>query len=243
MKRKLCLMIMCLGMLLVSACGAKETGYQKIVDEYAKLFLAADEDGKIMWDGLELIGDYLNGNLEQKDAISNLREKIDTLYERMDGVQTYSVDSEFSETLEEYGILPEEFELLGNSRKTWIQDSVSMLEFLQEYLVNAEVTTDDYAELQFFHELYVKIEECERAYFYYACINYWFAEWDEEQTAYVQAQVIDKLQAYYSEEYTWETSRAMTEEKTMLYLDEMEEYMNLMAERIGVLNTEMMEAE
>lgn len=238
--------MICVCMLLLSflpACqGGVDDDCNEIVQEYAGLFLQMDEDGYLYSTALEAVGDYLDGDISQTEAMETLDDIMDEIENRRDSVETYTVSSGMSTLLEDYGIMPEEFESFGNMRDSDLYHYIVSLETIYSCLLYAEEFSFEYENLSYYYELDTGIHESERGYYYYGCLNYWFAEWEEDQVELVREQVIDQLKDYLPESYTWETDPDVIEQKVMLYLDEVEEYSVSLTEHIGEQNTQLYEA-
>ncbi|MCD8133553.1 MAG: hypothetical protein LUE19_06840 [Clostridiales bacterium] len=219
---------------VLSACqGTVNDDCQEIVQEYAGLFLEMDEDGYLYSSALEAVGDYLSGDTSQTEALETLDAVMEEMEDRRDSVGTYTVSSEMSALLEDYGIMPEEFESFGNTRDSDLYNYLLSLETVYGCLLYAEEFSFQYENLSYYYELDTGIHESERGYYYYGCLNYWFAEWEEEQVDLVREQVINQLKDYLPETYIWETDPDVVEQKVMLYLDEVEAYLENMTERLG----------
>lgn len=246
MKKKWILLAVCLLVLEnVPACSQKEethseeknmeeTGdYQTIVDEHARLFLPMDQDGSVYDAALEKVGRYITGKIAQAEALEILQDTVETFRDEKEGLEAYTVSEEFGSLLMEYGILPEEFEAFGNSREPQLQSYLTDLESISGYLENADEYAYQYRSVVFWHDLCETLQDSHRGYYYYSGVNYWFAGWKDSQTAYVQEQVIDRLESYIPEGCTWETDREVIEQKTMHYLDLADDCVELAAEFEG----------
>ncbi|MCD7922162.1 MAG: hypothetical protein LUG27_06960 [Clostridiales bacterium] len=187
-----------------------------------------------------ITGDFLEEE-ETPDEKKNVTEPysdtieaaMEEMEDRRDSVGTYTVSSEMSALLEDYGIMPEEVESFGNTRDSDLYNYLLSLETVYGCFLYAEEFSFQYENLSYYYELDMGIHESERGYYYYGCLNYWFAEWEEEQVDLVREQVIDQLKDYLPETYTWETDPDVVEQKVMLYLDEVEAYLENMTERLG----------
>ncbi len=223
---------------IMTGCGSSsqeaESGdFRVIVDEYASVYLPMDEDGYIYETALDTVGDYLSGNAASDETLAEVESTIDELYERLAGIEDYDTDSEFGALLEEYDIIPEEFEAFANYRSVDLQSYAIDLETVAMYLEYAEVYEYDYEQVVFWHELLDAILEAEKGYYYYGCQNYWFAGWDEEQLAYVDEKATSELQSYISDSFYWEEDRDVAEQLAMRYLDTVDEYLSLEAEHLA----------
>lgn len=87
---------------------AKES-YQSIVEEYKKIFLTMD-DVSYQYDCvLAAIGDYLDEKADHSDTVETVKNITDTLKEKKDSMEEYTLDDKLSDLLEEYGIFEETF--------------------------------------------------------------------------------------------------------------------------------------
>ena len=134
MKKKTGIIATCLaaGLLTGSIQISAKEDYQKIVEEYQKIFLAMD-DASYQYDCiLAEIKDYIEGKSDISDAKDNVKNIISTLKEKKENLEEYTLDDELSDLLEEYDILPEEFEAFGRSQEDELIDTISDAEELLE---------------------------------------------------------------------------------------------------------------
>ena len=129
--------------------------------------------------------------------------------------------------------LPEEFEAFGRSQEDEFTDAISDMEELSEYLEYAEDSMDDYDRLVEAYGQYKDIQDYMKGVNYYANFNYWFAEWDEEMTEYVQKEVTSEIKSCISEDFVWENDRDVVERKAMRYMDDLEDYIEVLAKNTG----------
>ena len=245
MKKKICIVTLCLmtgslaGVCPVSA----EEGYQSIVEEYKKIFLTMD-DVSYQYDCvLAAVGDYLDEKSNHSDTVETVNNITDTLKEKKDSLEEYTLDDKLSDLLEEYGILPEEFEAFGRSQEDEFTDTISDIEELTEYLEYAEDSEDDYDRLAVAYEEYKDIQDYMKGVNYYTNFNYWFAEWDEEMTDYVQKEVTPEIKSCISEDFVWENDRDVVERKAMRYMDDLEDYIEVLAKHTGEARERKLEIE
>ncbi|MCC8028201.1 MAG: hypothetical protein LIO75_00065 [Lachnospiraceae bacterium] len=226
---------------VLPACqGAADDDCGEIVQEYASLFLEMDGDGYLYSQALEAAGDYLSGDVSQAEALETMDTVMDEMEDRRDSVEEYTVSSEMSVLLEAYGIMPEEFESFANTRDSDLYSYLISLETVRGCLLYAEEFAFEYENLSYYYELDTGIHESERGYYYYGCLNYWFAEWEEEQVDLVREQVISQMKDYLPSSYTWETDPDVVEQKAMLYLDEVEAYKESLTEHLGEQKEDLM---
>ena len=148
-------------------------------------------------------------------------------------MEEYTLDDKLSDLLEEYDILPEEFEAFGRSQEDELIDTISDAEELFEYLIYSEKSDEMYEDLEKAYKSYKEIQDYMRGVNYYANFNYWFAEWDEEMTAYIQEQVTPELKSCVSKDFVWENDRDVVERKAMRYMDDLEDYIAVLAKQNG----------
>ena len=235
MKKKTGTIVICFAAgILTGVCpvSAKES-YQSIVEEYKKIFLTMD-DVSYQYDCvLAAIGDYVEQKADYSDTTKTVENIIGSLKEEKDNLEDYTLDDEMSDLLEEYGILPEEFEAFGRSQEDEFTDAISDMEELSEYLEYAEDSMDDYDRLVEAYGQYKDIQDYMKGVNYYANFNYWFAEWDEEMTEYVQKEVTPEIKSCISEDFVWENDRDVVERKAMRYMDDLEDYIEVLAKNTG----------
>lgn len=225
--------------MFAAGCGVKEKedvlgqAYQAVVEEHAKIFLPIDGDSAV-YDGVLLsVGNYLNGEADRESTLKDVDGAVKQLQDAEEGLEKYELPTGMAALLEECGILPEEFEMFGNSRGMQLETYIQDLESLREHLEHAEEFDFEYEEVKFWHDIYGKVQESNRGYYYYGSVNYWFAGWDAEQAAYVQKQVINKLESCLPENRSWETDREIAEQKANRYLDDIEESLRVISEHLA----------
>lgn len=216
-----------------SQSGEQTADYRTIVEEYASIFLPIDED-KYLYDcAIGTVGKYISGEENQENALKAVDDVVQELSDRKDKIENYTASTEMTKLMTAYGILPEEFEAFGNSRKANLTSDMIDLQALCEHLKNAEEFDFEHEEVVFWHDLNKAIQDSERGYYYYGCVNYWFSDWDEESVAYVQEHVVNQLKSCLPDTYAWETDKEVIEQKAMRYLDSVEEYLKLAVEHEG----------
>ena len=230
-------------LLPASAYGAEE-GYREIVDDYAEIMLAMDQDSAAVDQVLEAVEGYLenSGKENLQNAIDLAGQSRETFEELADSGETYVMEEEFAALLTEYGILPEEYEINAQMRNSawigYIQDMKTLEYYLQAE--NGEYPMRE--ELEFVWERQIAIQELNRDY--YGCtVNYWFAEWEEDTLPYIQEKLLDQFQSFRTENMNWETSRGAVEEKMGIYLNQAEEELNLWTEYLGEKQEELYQME
>ena len=245
MKKKIYMIAACMaaGSLTGSCPVSAREGYQSIVEEYKKIFLVMDEVSYEYDCVLTAIGDYVEKKADHSDTTETVKNIIDTLKEQKDNLEVYTLDDEMSDLLEEYGILPEEFEAFGRSQEDEFTDTISDMEELLEYLSYAEDSENDYDRLVNAYKEYKDIQESMKGVNYYANYNYWFAEWNEEETAYVQENVTPEIKSCISKDFVWENERDVVERKAMRYMDDLEDYIDVLAKHTGEARERQMEME
>ncbi|MCD8118333.1 MAG: hypothetical protein LUE29_02360 [Lachnospiraceae bacterium] len=213
--------------------------FQDIIAEYLPIILDYDSYGVQFDLALSAVESYLDGTLSLADTEAEIEAVCLTLTEYCRNLTDYTVSAELSRALQDHGILPEDFEYFADLRADQASEYLSDLDFLDFYLPYADDYDFDLQEVSFWFELHSTIQEAYRGYYFYGSVNYWFAEWDEEQTACVQEEVIPLLASYIPETYVWETSQTASEEKAMSYLDILEDCVAMDAEHLGGLIEEL----
>ncbi|MEY8428268.1 hypothetical protein AALA00_11250 [Lachnospiraceae bacterium 46-15] len=228
--------LMCM---FAAGCDAKEKeealgqAYQAVVEEHAKIFLPIDGDSA-EYDGVILsVGRYLNQEADRESTLKEVDGAVKQFQKAEEHLEKYELPSEMPALLEECGIIPEEFEMFGNSRGSQLETYIQDLKSLREHLEHAEEFDFEYEEVKFWHDIYGKVQESNKGYYYYGSVNYWFAGWDAEQAAYVQEHVIDKLESCLPENRSWETEREIVEQKANRYLDDIEESLGVISEHLA----------
>lgn len=248
----------CLG-----GCGAadgSDSSYQILADDFAAVMLAQDQDSKAYDQALEVVSRYLE-TMSQED-LDSARKALDgtvgQMNEELKGIISYEVNSEISDILKKYGMDPEEYIVNADMRSVRLSDYVSKLSSLKEKLDlaasaesrggaegaggtgNSAVQEELREMLGFWVSYYTRYQGYMRTYSYYS-VNYWFCQWDQEKTAYVEGQLLDRLESFKTEEAVWEQDREAVERKMDLCLDGIEELGRELETYIGAMQAEVYE--
>lgn len=195
-----------------------------IIDDYAGILLLQDEDSAGFDEALAAVGGYLESpTAQQKKAVMEvLEDTISQMEADSADCKSYEASQEFGQMLEKQGISLVEYQMNADSRYTYLQDYIQDLEFLQEFL---EYSDEGEAFMQDLKMTYYFMSEEQKQMqgYNYTGVNYWFAGWGEEETAYVKEQVLDKFKSFSAEDAQWKESRDDVEAAMNAYLDEVEE--------------------
>lgn len=235
MKQGVSILLVCFLLAGCSAVGGKKKEYyKKIVDDFAGITLLQDQDGGAYEKALEAVGIYLKDS--NQETLNEARAAVSKTIERMEedssSMAEYEMDEEFKELLIKYGLDPEEYKINADMRSGYLAGYISSLQYLEYYLENEGTGSVTRESLEFTYQYDVEEQEYMGG-FYYSGINYWFAEWGEEETAYVKQQVVDKLQYLTAEDPVWEKSRDAVERRLNVYLDTIEKHMDQWLDFIG----------
>lgn len=235
MKQAVSVLLACVMLAGCSAGGGKkEEGYKKIVDDFAEITLLQDQDGGAYEKALEAVGIYLKDSNQEtlEKARTAVRGTIEQMEEDSGSMTEYEMDEEFKELLIKYGLDPEEYKINADMRSGYLAGYISSLQYLEYYLENEGPGGVTRESLEFTYQYDVEEQEYMGG-FYYTGVNYWFAEWGEEETAYVMQQVVDQLQYLTAEDPVWENSRDAVERRLNVYLDTIEKHMDQWLKFIG----------
>ncbi|HIR28438.1 MAG TPA: hypothetical protein IAB84_10760 [Candidatus Choladousia intestinigallinarum] len=238
--RKVFLVSLAAALLPAWALRAQEDGYKEIVDDYAEIMLAMDQDSAMVDQVLEAVSTYLEDsgedNLQKAMELSgSTREAFEEL---ADSGETYVMEEEFAGLLEEYGIFPEEYEINAQMRYSEVIGYIQDMKTLEYYLEAEQGAYPMREELEFVWERQDAVQKLDREY--YGCtVNYWFAEWEEDTLPYIQETLLDQFQSFTTENMSWETSRKAVEEKMGIYLDQVEKEMDKWTEYLGEQQEEL----
>ncbi len=213
-----------------------------VVDEFKEALLPMDNDGYIYSNAVQTVCDYTDGKATQKEAIDAVVQAYSELEKAESEIEEKTLDEETENILKEYGIYPEEFEVFINFRTQDLSTYIENLSYLYYYLqndveYNSEFNTNN---LIFVSKIDRLIQENNRDYYYYANINYWFVDRTDEEVEYL-LQELDKDLKWCSvseDEYVWENSAEIVEEKSMEYINIYEDYLSLFAEYLGLSEEE-----
>lgn len=213
-----------------------------VVDEFKEAFLPMDNDGYIYSQAVQTVCDYTDGKATQQEAVDAVVQAYSELEKAESEIEEKTLDEETENILKEYGIYPEEFEVFINFRTQDLSTYIENLSYLYYYLqndveYNSEFNTNN---LIFVSKIDRLIQENNRDYYYYANINYWFVDRTDEEVEYL-LQELDKDLKWCSvseDEYVWENSAEIVEEKSMEYINIYEDYLSLFAEYLGLSEEE-----
>ena len=197
--------------------------------------------------------------LRQED-LTKARETVDyaigQMTESQKHITSHEISDELRDILKSCNMDPEEYKVNGDMRAVRLSDYVSKLNNLKGRLdlaaeagggglggnsggedgLLAEITEI----LSFWASYYTRYQNYMRTYSYYT-INYWFCQWDQEKTAYVEEQLLDHLTSFKTEDSVWERGREAVERKMDLCLDGIEELGHEPEAYIGAMGAEVYE--
>lgn len=243
--------LMLLVMVVLAGCGSGRTGsrqdmpaagkmqksakgYQIIVDDYAQIILRQDQDSARYEQALEQVGIYLEqpGREPLQAARDEVQSAVQELEQAAADISPYQPEEGFAELLAESGISYVEYAANADSRSESLYDYAQTLKNLDEYLRYEEQNDFTRGELQFLYEMSCEEHRITKGYCYYG-INYWFAEWGEENLPYIEQQILGRLTSFCADEAVWEHSRAAVEQHMERYLNELEGLNAQWAEHLG----------
>lgn len=205
-----------------------------IVDNYAEIILLQDQDSANYDKALSAVEAYLaNSSTEQKNvAQDTIQDMVAQMETDSAACESYEISEELGQMLEAHQISRIEYQMNADSRYTYLQDYIQDLTYLEEYLSYADEGDAFMEDLQVTYRF---MEEEQRLMRQYNCIgiNYWFAGWGEEETAYIRQEVFDQLTSFLAEDMQWEDSRDAVEESMNACLDQVEELYNEWTAYIG----------
>lgn len=205
-----------------------------IVDDYAKIILLQDQDSAKFDKALAVVDAYLaDASAEQKNAAQDtIQEMIAQMETDSAACETYEISEELGQMLEAHQISRVEYQMNADSRLTYLQDYIQDLTYLQEYVSYADESDADRKALQTYYDFAVEEQRLMRSYNYIG-INYWFAGWGEEETAYIRQEVLEQLVSFSFADAQWQDSRDAVEASMNGCLDSLEELYNEWAAHIG----------
>ena len=236
MKKKISLFIICLTLsgsisIIGSSSVFAQEDYQTIVEDYKELFLSLDQMNYQYDCALETVGDYIEGKINLSEAEEKVNDTLSIVMEEKEKNYSYRIlEDEQISLLEEYGINSEEYETFGNSLREEYVYIICNLAELADDLYYAKKSESGYETLVSDQKEYKELQELKKEYHYYRNFNYWFADWNEEMTAYVQDQVSPELKSFISGDFVWEKDKDIAECKAMDYMDNYEAGMQQLSE-------------
>lgn len=210
------------------------TERKMVIDDYAKIILLQDQDSANFDAALSAVGAYIDDiTIKQKAAaMEALASAIEQMETDSAECESYEISEEFGQILEKHQISRVEYQMNADSRYTYLQDYIQNLTFLEEYLTYADEGEVFMEDLQRTYRFMEEEQQLMRAY-NYTGINYWFAGWGEEETAYIRQEVFDKLVSFSADDVQWEDSRDAVEASMNACLDQVEALYNEWTAYIG----------
>lgn len=205
-----------------------------IVDNYAEIILLQDQDSANYDKALSAVEAYLaDPSTEQKnvaqDTIQDMAAQMET---DSAACESYEISEELGQMLEAHQISRIEYQMNADSRYTYLQDYIQDLTYLEEYLSYADEGDAFMEDLQVTYRFMEEEQRLMRQYNGIG-INYWFAGWGEEETAYIRQEVLNQLTSFLTEDMQWQDSRDAVEESMNACLDQVEELYNEWTAYIG----------
>lgn len=212
---------------------AEETEYEKAVTLIADYVLPLDEAGVLFEEEMAEIGDCLDGEGELaslRTSLLDMAGKIETIAQEL---TEYVSPDDAEEIMEACGIDKADYEAV---QVYLIDDIYSLADelsyFYQMYFYDytdeeVEAYLEEFRENLEFEE---KCWEAKKGYCYYLYINYFFAEWDEEELKVVEEKLLSELSVLDGDDFEWKNQRDDTEAMIEEYLDQYEEYNQQYAE-------------
>lgn len=218
--------------------------YKKVVDDYAKIILSADEDSAKFDKALKSAGAYLEqpGPETLEKTRKEIQESIREMEETKNSLESYTMDEDFSKLLTKTGIDPEEYLMNADSRGLDMDNYILDMNILDQYLALEEISDMSREAFEVQYQGMVDSQEIMREYSY-CTVNYWFAEQGEDVEKYVKEQVLDKLTSFQAENPVWDTDRDAVERRMSMYMDKWEEVAGALAEHVGESQEKLYEAE
>lgn len=213
-----------------------------VVDEFKEVLLPMDNDGYIYSNAVQTVCDYTDGKATQQEAVDAVVQAYAELEKAESEIEDKTLDEDIENIIKEYDIYPEEFEVFMNFRLQDLSTYVENLSYLYYYLQNdvefdSEFNTNN---LIFVSKIDRLIQDNNRDYYYYANINYWFVDRTDEEVEYLFQELEKDLKwcSVSEDEYVWEKSTEIVEEKAMQYMNTYEDYLNFYAEYLGLSEEE-----
>lgn len=196
-------------------------GFQKVVDEYAKITLRMDAESALVDAAYASVEKYLEDpNLDQlQETAGEVEHAFRQLYDQYTQMEEYKMPEEISELIEEYDIFYEDFMTYASEEKTQVVEYILDLGDVYEYLSYEATDLPLTEELAFFFDI---LNQCQKinCNYMYTSINYWFAGRSEKELAYVEEAVTDRLISFCSDGHEWDKNQADVEDRLNAYLDE-----------------------
>lgn len=194
---------------------------------------------------------------------------IRQMTEALDDSKPYELSGELSDILKKYEMDPEGYKVNADMRSVRLSDYMSKLDNLKSKLdlvtlpesqgtskaatapadsrgtsraaaapADSPVQTELREMLRFWVSYYTRYQLYMRTYAYYS-INYWFCQWDQEKTAYVEEQILSRLGSFNTADAVWEQDRAAVERKMRSCMDGLDELEDELEAYIGAMQAEV----
>ena len=201
---------------------------RQIVDDMAPAILLIDSISALRDEALDIVGRYAESGSDEdlQEAMEALEDTYDELLKLEEQAEQYA-DAELTE---EYLTILEEEDISAQDYLTFMTIPATNLE---NYSFEIYYLYSDLADLYygvetqeesfvFNYETQVLNQQYERQYGWYAYVNYWFAEWEDEDLDYVQEQILDHLTSLNTEGLEWDSSRDSIETRINAIIDNIE---------------------
>ena len=219
----MCTFIMVLSFAGCSVNSKKDWDKKKIVDDVANTVLEYDSDSKDYDDALEVVSQYILGDVTKEYAQSTLQSTIDKMQDDYSNVKYKEISDEFAKLLDDNLVPSGEYVMYINARADKLTGYINSLESLKYYVdgdINSKITKED---LAFTYNNDINIQKSERKYEFYS-INYFFGEWSESDIEYLDNTVLIRLKSFNIDKPKWVFGRDTAEKEFTRALDEMQLY-------------------
>lgn len=207
----------------LAGCGRVSEDFAASLDEIAELYLRLDEDSIRFDRALERLGEYLEGDISQKEALEAFEKDLSYYEKELAEIEEYELEEDLESSLIECGIYVQDFLVFANMRSHELYEYRDKAAVLLEYLTYAEQFRDARESLEFYHRYYGKLQSCNKGYYFYGGLNYWFAEADGKELALLEEVLLNEIGSLRPAKDIWYTESAHAEEAAQDSLDTMEE--------------------
>lgn len=202
----------------------------RIVEDFFGRLRQMDEASQLYDQVLMQCKEYLEGRISASETIELLTGYQTSLMALEKAAVPHPVDADFFSVLREEMIDPEDYiaiadEYMGNLTG-YIQDTERLLAYLDGIIQKAEGKDSiAWKALKVEQETLLGMQKGFQGY-YFCAINYLFANWDDQNTVYIQEKLMPSLQSLIQKDLVWEKDQQVLQQRASDFLDDCQMWKN-----------------
>lgn len=210
-----------------------ETG-KAVIDDFAALALEMDSYSAKYDAVLDTVGTYAESGLaaDLSAAAAALSDALTWAEDTGASLTTYEISSDLSSLLTEVGFSRRKYLQYAGERSDNLESYLENLNALADALIDCKENAEAFDEFVFLYDIVVSEQDCMRQYGWLE-VNYWFADWNTELTAYVQQEILANLQSFYSGSAEWNSDASAVDTQMDALLDTCSELAKQLSDHIG----------